>query len=264
MPKKENKDVIANSNNWHEAVTDLVQFWIQEGHSFSSGEVAGAIRTIRPELQFKVGSIGEMLRNAFHNQKLDMYMYPNNGCDTSTYPYQGLRIAQGLYPNRTPAGTEIFVYGPSQDAINDHDFEVYIPIMRESVADYPNPDSQAACVPALDVSMVINGRLAKSTIKASVWIDCRMMVPRAALEAAVYLGGKPMHGGDAVFVSQTANEVVILTENPGCNSPEFKSYEVWSSGGRVVFPSADKDNPYTPGTEFACKVEEGKIVVLLG
>lgn len=254
---QENKDAIVNSTDWREAVRDLVRFWIQDGRSFSSGEVAGALRIHRPEFKFRVGSIGEMLRDMFHGQELDNY--PDDGFGAPTYPYQGMRIAQGLFPTRTPAGTEVFVYGPSQDAIDEHPFEVYIPIPGEAVADYPDPDSQAASVPAPTVSMVINGRLAKSDIKATVWNDGRMMVPRAALEAAVYLGGTPMHGGDAVFVSQTSNEVVILTNDPGSNSPEFRSYEVWSSGGRVVFPS--NDTPFTAGDEYPCKVENGKITV---
>jgi len=251
----ENKTAIQHSPDWYAAVTDLTRYWIQEGRSFSSGEVAGAFRIHRPEFQFRVGSVGEMLRDLFHNRQLDTY--PDDGY--STYPYQGLRIAQGLFPERTPAGTEVFVYGPSQEAIDEHDFEVYIPIPGETVADYPDPDSQAASVPAPDVSMVISGRLATSDINATVWNDGRMMVPRAALEAAVYLGGSPMHGGDDVFVSQTGDEVVILTEDP--ESDEFKSYEVWSSGGRVVFKSNDKDNPYPAGKEFSCKVEKGKITI---
>jgi len=254
---QEIKDALVNSIDWRTAVTDLVRFWINEGRSFSSGEVAAAIRIHRPELQFRVGSVGEMLRDQFHSQNLDLY--PDDGYGSPTYPYQGLRIAQGLYPTRTSAGTEVFVYGPSQDAIDEHPFEVYIPIPGEAVADYPDPDSQAASVPAPTVSMVISGRLAKSDIKAKVWNDGRMMVPRAALEAAVYLGGTPMHGGDNVFVSQTPNEVVILTTDP--NSTEFKAYEVWSSGGRVVFPSIDKNVLFTAGEQYTCQVEDGKITI---
>ena len=260
LDSQDTKDAIKNSVDWRDAVKDLLNLWIQESRSFSSGEVASALRIHRPEFKFAVGSIGEMIRDMFHSREMDC-------CDDEFGQpidfYQGLRIAQGLFPTRTPAGTEVYVYGSSDETIDKYEFEVYIPLPGEDLSDYPDPDAQAASVPAPPVGLVIKGRLAKSDIKATVWVDGRMMIPRAALEAAVYLGGSPMHGGDDVFVSQTSKEVVILTADPGSNSPEFKSYEVWSSGGRVVFKSNDKDNPYPAGEEFSCKVESGKIVVAL-
>jgi len=254
-----NKDAIKASTDWREAAVDLIRSEISEGLSFSSGEIAAIIRVVRPELKFMVSKVGELIRDKFHDQELDQYN--DDGDGYPTYPYQGLRIAQGLFPDRTPAGTEVFVYGPSQEAIDEHDFEVYIPIPGENLSDYPDPDVQAASVPAPAASQVVSDRLTKTDIKAKVWQDNRMCIPRKALEAAIYLGDGVLGVSSDVFVSQTDTEIVVVMADP--NSTEFKSYKMWAtSGSRIAFASTDKDNPYVPG-EYNCKIEAGKITVNL-
>lgn len=249
-----NFQVIQNSPDWRTAVSSLLNFWISQDRCFSSGEVAATLRTHRPDLKFRVGGIGEFIRDNFHNQGLASY--PDNG-NGPNYPYQSLRIAQGLYPDRTQAGTEVYVYGPDSMAISNHEFEVYIPLPGQTLDDAPAVDPMIANTPAPSVAAVVSTRLANSDILAKVWPDGRLCVPRSAFEAAVYISGSALHGGEPVFVKQTDTKVTVLLTDP--NDSEYKSYMVTNSGGRIAFPNPTK--PYVHGNAYSCKIEKGKITV---
>ena len=111
-----NLDTIKNAINWRDAVNSLLTFWISEGRCFSSGEVAACLRTHMPDLKFSVPKVGEFVRELFYSS---IGPYPGGEAVV-----QVPRFTVGKFPDRTPAQTEVFVYGPTADACNAHDFEV--------------------------------------------------------------------------------------------------------------------------------------------
>lgn len=254
-----NAQVIANSSDWQTAVNDLLTFWTQEERPFSSGEVACALRTHRPDLRFSVLRAGEHIRDMFYSQTMSPY--------ASGMPFQVPRLTEGLYPHRTPAGTEVFVYAPSPEDGDEHDFEVYIPEPGQTIADAPQeavPQTQQAQsdnTGQTPTPVGIFGRkIAGANVVAKVHPDKRLCVPRSAFELAVHFGSKPMRGGDPVYVQQEGTKVVISLEDPGNGA---KPYDLSATRGRVLFPSADPSRPFTPGDVFQVQVQAGTVVVKL-
>lgn len=250
-----NLDVIKNSPDWRTAAEALIFFWTQEGRCYSSGEVAAALRTHRPDLQFMVGSVGNHIREMFHNQQLPSYMDVTGNSPAGIYPFQDIRVCTGIYPHRTPGGTEVCVYGPSQDAVRVFEFEIYIPKPGETSADAPPPDPGAD--PALDSPASYAATVATKQFIARVWPDSRLAVPRRALEAAAKLAGNALQGGAPVWVKQTAAEAIVSLGDP--NDPDYKTYTVTNSDSRVAFHSVN--GPFVPATAYNCAVDAGKIVI---
>jgi len=252
-----NAQAIANSADWRTAVTDLLTFWMQEGRPFSSGEVSCALRTHRPELRFSHLSVGEHLRDLFYSQTLPPYQ--------TGQPYQVPRLTEGLYPTRTRAGTEVFVYAPAPAEGDQHDFEVYIPEPGETIADAPAQavgQTQQAQQNGSGVTPVtiFGAKVANVDIKAKVHDDKRLCVPRSAFELSVHLGAQPMRGGEPVYVTVEPNVVSISLNDPGNGA---KAYDLSQTRGRVLFPSPDPANPFAPGDVFQVKVEKGLLTIEL-
>lgn len=258
---------IASSPDWRSAVNDLVSAWINEGRCFSSGEVASALRLHRPDLAFSVPTLGEYIRDQFYNQALPEY--PDDGCFPSqpTKPFSVPRFTTGLYPDRTPAGVQVFVYGPSATACDAHEFEVFIPKPKkdgtmETMADAPAPATpvpQPARGQGKTPVFIGGAKTALDNTTVKVAADGRIYVPRAAFEAAVHLGGTPMRGGDPVYVTQTATEVTV-TLSP---VPNAKVYDLWRDRGKIAFGSQDVSKPFNPGDTFTVEVAAGKITIPL-
>lgn len=253
-------EVIKNATDWRDAVTALIGYWTEAGQCYTSGEVSAALRTHRPDMRFAVASVGTFVRDMFHDQELPFYVDENG---TGVYPWQDMRICAGLYPDRTPAGTEVFVYGPEAEAVQNAEFEIYIPKPGGSMDDAPAPDGNAD--PTLDSPQAVTAALMMaSNYVARVWPDGRLAVPRRALEAAAKLAGTPLHGGAPVFVRQTTSEAEVSLTDPGQGqNPEWKPYTITRSDARVAFNSLDGARPFVPGTTYVCVPSAGNVYIVL-
>jgi len=250
-----NLDAVKNAVDWRDAANDLIAFWTAEGRCYTSGEIAAALRTHRPDLRFAVSSVGAHVRELFYNQALPSYVDASYGTPVTAYPFQELRVCSGLWPDRTPAGTEVYVYGPNQADVQAAEFEVYIPKPGETIADAPAPDPNAD--PTLDGPQAFAATVKSRQYVARVWPDARLAVPRRALEAAAKLAGVPLQGGAPIFVKQTAAEAVVSLADP--NDPDFKAYTVTRSDARVAFHSVN--GPFVPGSAYGVLIDAGKVVI---
>jgi hypothetical protein len=258
-----NKTVITASPDWRTAVSDLLNAWISGFRCFSSGEVAAALRIHRPDLRFSVPSVGEYIRDLFYAHT--MPEYPDDGSGFGPlYPCMTPRVTVGLYPDRTPANTEVFVYGHTQADCDTHEFEVYIPKPGETMADAPVPASTPpAPTPGTPAARahgvaIVGAKVAVSTIVAKVHDDKRLCVPRTAFELAVHLTGTAMRGGDPVFVRVSPTEAVISLTDPNDGS---KQYDLSMTRGRALFPSSDPAVQFVPNDAYTVKVDPGRLTV---
>lgn len=256
---------IANSVDWRGAVVDLLNFWIPIGRCFSSGEVASAIRVHRPDLRFSVPNLGEFLRDCFYGGTLPTYppVDDGNGVMVDVPVTMSPRFTVGLFPDRTPAGTQVFVYGPEVGACDAHEFEVFIPnpSLGETMASAPQPATgtpQPVRGSVSKVAVTIGG--AKSPvgdIDATVYADGRLCISRAAFEACVHLSGTPIKGGDPVFVKCGPTEAVVTLDD----MTGSVRYDLWTTQGRIAF--TNPVTPFVPGAKHKLTIEAGKITVKL-
>jgi len=259
---------VANSSDWRTAVTDLLTAWIAAGRCFSSGEVAATLRAHRPDLRFSTTTLGDHVRNLFYRDMLPTYPPVNdgNGVAVDVPVLMASRITAGLYPDRTPANTLVFVYGPSAGACAAHEFEVFIPNLAagETMDSAPpvatpakkTPAPAARTGPSGKGPIIIDGnRVPVGDIEALVWTDDRLCIPRSAFEVAVHLAGTSIKGGDPVFVKCTANEAVITLEDTVGST----RYDLWTLVGRIAFRNLVK--PFVPGTRYKLDITAGKITV---
>ncbi len=197
---------LKNSADWRGAVGDLLALFASDNRPFSSGEIATALRTHRKDLVFSVPKVGEFIRDQFYNQALPLYVDQSGmaGAGTTIQPVQVSRFTVGKF--RTPANTEVFVYGPDTAACNGHEFEVYVAKPGETVADAPAPSTTATNVstgpgtPAHDGAVAAFGaNLAANPLTTKVRADdLRLYVPRDAFDALCRLGDKAVRAGDPV------------------------------------------------------------------
>jgi len=259
-------NVLDGFTDWRQTVDALIAYWASEGKCFSSGECAAALREHRPDLKFSVLSVGSYLRDLFYAQTMPGY---DDGMGGTEQPVQVLRPCEGLYPDRTPAGTEVYVYGADYDACDEHEFEVYIPCpwKGESVATAPAPAQGQTAMAQADPTgktptavQILGAKIATKDIRCSVQPDKRLTVPRNAFEYAVSLGGHPLRGGDSVWAVQDGCIVTIYTENPG--ETDQREYRLTTDRGRVLIPSAEA--PFTPGNVFSINVSAGMLAIDTG
>lgn len=258
---------IANSPDWRTAVVDLLTAWIAAGRCFSSGEVASALRVHRTDLRFSVPNLGEYLRDCFYGGTLPTYPDVDDGYGNMVplAVTMSPRTTVGLYPDRTPAGIQVFVYGPEVGACDAHEFEVFIPnpAAGETMASAPTP-AKGTPAPARGSQaggkgpVTIGGsKTPAGDIEATVWPDSRIGIPRSAFEVAVHLAGTPIKGGDPVFVTCTATEATVTLADVAGST----RYDLWTTGGRIAFANPAK--PFVPGAKFKLDITAGKIVVKL-
>ena len=265
-----NKTPIGNPNPtdpWRPIVDALLSYWVSLGRCFSSGEVAAALREHAPQLRFSVLSVGDYLRGLFYGNTLPQY--PDSANPGSfTQSFQVPRVTEGLYPDRTPAGVEVFVYCPSPTDGQVHQFEVFIPKPggSETMADAPVPQPTQTSMAAADPTgktpsavAILGAKIAVADIRATVHNDKRLCIPRSAFESAVALSGNPMRGGDPVWVTQVGSIVTVSTSDP--QDPSAKVYDVGRSEGRVLFPSLDPTIPFNVGDVFQVKVTSGQMTM---
>lgn len=256
---------IANSPDWRTAVVDLLTAWIAAGRCFSSGEVASALRVHRPDLRFSVPNLGEHIRDCFYGGTLPTYppVDDGTGVKVDVPVTMSPRTTVGLYPDRTPAGVQVFVYGPEVGACDAHEFEVFIPnpAAGETMASAPTP-AKGTPAPARGQSpkgpITIGGsKTPVGDVVGTVWVDGRLSLPRSAFEVAVHLAGTPIRGGDPVFVTCTATEAVVTLADVAGST----RYDLVTLKGTVAFRNPVV--PFVPGTKYKLAISAGKIVIKL-
>jgi len=275
--------VIAGATDWRTAVTDLIAWLVANDRCFSSGEIAAILRTNRPDLSFKVASIGEFVRDAYDNGNIPSY---DDGQGGTLYPTQVPRTTNGTartldgrtVVSKTPVGQAVFVY--AKDSVDGfaHDFEVYIPDFNDPDATRataytgapPAPtqtptvtsSGQVAQPPTQASGIIIQGSLKRDDLTAYVRPDRRLCVPRAAFEAFVAMTGTPLRGGpqgDPVYVDFVGNEVLI-TRDPA-TSGTSTPFHLWATRGRVAFLAAQGLPPFEPGDKYEITVRPDALVI---
>lgn len=255
-------NAIQTSSDWRAAVTDVVALFVSERRCFSSGEVASAIRLHRKDLRFEVPKMGAYIREQFYNQALPSYLEADG---TTLSPVQVSRFTTGRFPTRTPAQTEVFVYGPEVSNCHNHEFEVYIPKPGETLEDAPVPAVTTTAATTGPGSLehtnavaAFSAQPAMKDIRASVWPDGRCSVPRTAFEAACHLGGAPIRQGEPVYVTvESGVKAVITLVDP--QNGAARSYSVWKDQGRIAF--TNPVTPFEPGKSYKVSVAAGEITV---
>lgn len=258
-----NGTALAGFTDWRSAVDALLTHWANASRPFSSGEVAAALREHRKDLRFSVLSVGEHLRDLFYAGTMPQFPDDQGGFVPAT---QVPRYTEGLYPDRTPAGQQVFVYaGSDEDGLN-HPFEVFIPKPGESQMDAPVQATPQSTLAAQDPTgktktpvAIFGAKVAADQIQAVVHHDHRLIFNRTAFEAAVALSGKPMRGGDPVWVVQTPAILTVYTQDPG--DPTAKAYSLTQDRGRVHVPSQDPAYPFSPGQTYPVEVGAGTLTV---
>ena len=260
-----NASAIAGIMDWRSAVDALLTFWASKRRPFSSGEVAACLREHRPDLRFSVPGIGEYLRDLFYADTMPQFADDMGGLVVAT---QVARYTEGLYPDRTPAGIQVFVYAPEVAMGEVHDFEIFIPKPGETQNDAPVQATPQTTLAKQDTTgqtktpvFIFGAQIAVNIILAVVLSDHRMTFNRTAFEAAVALSGKPMRGGDPVWVVQTDDTLTVHTSDP--QDPNAKQYSLTTDRGRIHVPSADPANPFPSGKIYKIEVGPGTMVVML-
>lgn len=274
-----NKDIIENSPDWRSAVTDLLEFWTSESRCYSSGEVAAVLRQHRPDLAFSVLTLGSFIRDMFYADTLPQYADDGDGGGPVS-PMQQSRFTVGKY--RTPADTEVFVYGPNTDACDEHEFEVFVPQwnktcgVMETMADAPapavsTPASQTApgsathnASQAAYGNKIVSG--APSRLKPSDYrvrirkeTEPRMYIGRPVFEAYCHMNGTAIRAGQPVYVKvEPGVKVTITLTDPGDGAVPRK---LTASGGYLLSSSGDKANPFPMGESFPVKIDANAITV---
>jgi len=222
---------IATSVDWRRALYDLLGFWVPENRCFSSGEIATVLRTWRmDELKFAVTGLGRYLREEYEADRLPHY--------ATGRPVQVERWTAG--------GTMVFVYGPTQEDAEDHDFECFVPKPPAQGVSQPNasvpstttsvavPSVPAPVSTVVDPKVEITGKdpdLAEM-LYAQVYREGRVTVPRRAFERAVQLGHAAMASGMKVCVEHSPDGLkttIFLNPDPGTETHTI------STQGRVEY-----------------------------
>lgn len=260
-------EALKNSPDWRSGMSTILDLFAQDMRPYSSGEIASALRQNRPDFVFAVETVGKELRDLFYGQGLPGY--PDQGVTgptgTTNPPMQIGRFTVGKY--RTPAGKEVFVYGPDLSACNGHEFEVFVPRPGETMANAPAPavnTPAAATGPGSSVHTaavaVFGAQPAAKDIRASVWPDGRIGLPRAAFETFCYMNGNPIRVGDPVFVVVEPDvKATITVIDPGTGAA--KSHNLWKDQGRIAFSSPDSTKPFPAGKGYKVTVTASAIEV---
>ena len=210
-----------------EACDNLVTFWIAQGVPFTSGHVVNAIRSARTDLVFGQARVGSHLRGAFESGNLPSY---DDGFGNEQAVVRvGRRTT--LTNTRTPVGTEVFVYGASQDECDSFEFEINIaeaPKVSDGLgrqisaaaallgatpglaAGAPGASSIPPVAPSGTVQ-VAHGKMVPGTPMAAIHSDGRLCIPRIAFEALAFETGLPITGGEPLWAEVRGTSLTVRT-----------------------------------------------------
>ena len=226
-----------------EACDFLTTFWIAQGVPFTSGHVVNAVRSARQDLVFGQARVGGHLRNTFANGSLPSY---DDGFGGEQPVVQTPRRTT-LTNTRTPVGTEVYVYGPTANECNSFEFEINIaeaPHVSDGqggqisaaaallgatpglAAGAPGASTIPPVTPAGTVA-VANGQMVAGIPLASIHADGRLCIPRLAFEALAFETGRPIKGGEPLYVEEGNNVLTV-------------SQDQTSTGEVVARPTTDR------------------------
>lgn len=236
--------------DWMGATDALINLLVENGECFSSGEIAAHLRTFRPDLRFSVTSnVGEHVRDRFYANTMPLYPNPDG---TFTPVEMVPRTTAGF--TRTPPGTQVFVYGPSYNDADTHEFEVDIPKPGVQTPAAPNdayglPARPVQAPQPVQHAINLTPRKPLLDLRATVHNDGRCCIPRSAFEALLHETKTSLKGGDSVYVIVDGDEARIgLDREPGA-----QAYQLAAARGRVLFPHPA--HPFTPGDAYKLTVE---------
>ncbi|MFT4976096.1 MAG: hypothetical protein ACI8S6_001991 [Myxococcota bacterium] len=239
--------------DWMGAADALIEEAVAEGTCFSSGELSAYIRTYRPDLVFSANhDIGQHLRQRHQ---------------AGTLPHYTGDVAVTQLPRTTlgyshsPAGINVFVYGPDERSVNTHLFEVDIPRPGGTVpADDALPPAPTQATTPVTPTRTATSRPAPSRHRttAQVHVDRRLCVPRWAFTALSALLGRDISGGDDVYVAQLGGTVHVTVDA----APSAIKHRLVASRCRLLF-TARGDNTFAPGTSYPITVAADGIHIAL-
>jgi len=221
--------VLSNVASWQQGTTSLVDLYTSNDAPFTSGHVVRELRTFRPDLAFRQRSVGEHVQEMYWNQQI---VYQGG------IAVQVPRTTTGK--GRTPAGQDVFVYGPDSHVAYSLDFEIDIPVAGAkappSSPQSPQPPPQGASSPA--------------DYRCAVHSDRRLCVPRAALNALSAKRNKNITHTTEAWVSLDGDQAIVSFD-PHSGAV---NYALSASRGRVLFakPGAGQ---FEPGTMYQGKLD---------
>lgn len=238
--------------DWKGALDSLIELFAHKGVPFSSGELAAHLRTFRPDLRFSVtNSVGDHLRSRFH---MDTLWHTDESGDEIPL-VQVPRVTEGW--SRTPPGQSVFVYAVNRTDGESHPFEVEIPLPGAQAQIEPDGLPAIPVQPATPQPHFVKlaPRKAASNLSATVHVDARLVIPRAAFEELLHATNTALSGGDSVYVSISDEEVRIALDP----SPGYKAYSLQATRGRILIRNDKQD--FNPGSTFPIEVEGDELVV---
>jgi len=238
---------LAGERTWQDALCALVDHFTTHDRCFSSGELAAELRLQRPDFRFAVTEIGEFVKDLFHSGAIEWRDRQGRVTPALQIP----RRTAGI--SRTPAGTEVFVYGPTPIQGLAHAFEVDIPRPAFQPTALERQRFAAAAAQA-DAAMI-----------ASVHGDGRLCVPRRAIEALSHATGVAIRGGDSVWIALdpglrggVGSLRIHLEPGDACTA-----HALQPERGRLRFSSPDPAQPFAPGDRFEIVVRGSALLVVL-
>lgn len=216
----------------------LAEFWIEQGVCFTSGHIVNALREARGKsLMVNQRPTGQVIQQAFEDGDLPSY---DDGFGGSR-PMRKLR-ATTRTDTRTPVGTEVYVYGPSEDEIDLFEFEINIaeaPMVNDGMGgqtsaatallnatpNVPASDPNASPIPPVQPSgkvAIANGKMVPGTPIAAVHSDGRLCLPRIAFEALAFETGVPVVGGEALYVSVLEDGNIFISQQNQSESVDVR------------------------------------------
>ena len=258
-----------------EACDNLTTFWIAQGVPFTSGHVVNAVRSARTDLVFGQARVGSHLRGAFESGNLPAY---DDGFGGDQAVVRVGRKTTGI--GRTPVGTEVFVYGPTQDDCDSFEFEINI-AEAPAVSDGQGGQISAAAallgatpglaagapgastIPPVAPSgtvQVANGKRVPGTPLAAIHSDGRLCIPRIAFEALAFETGIPIKGGEPLYAACNGNKLVVTTFPTG-GAPVIPTTDRLRLHLNLEGPLAVHGTPFPTGKTFDIKVSSTGLTI---
>jgi hypothetical protein len=243
----------------------LGEFWVEQGVCFTSGHGVNALREARGRgLMVNQRPTGQALTDYFESGDMPAY---DDGAGCPVRPLRKLRYTERT-DTRTPVGTGVYVYGPTEDEIDCFEFEIDIasaPMVDDGMGGQTSaatallnatpttaPGSPVASpIPPVQPSgtvAVAHGKMVPGNPLAVVHSDGRLCVPRIAMEALAFETGEAITGGEPLYVTTSGKSISISQDA--------------ASGGVASLPTTDRlrlhltipGAPVVQGTEYGITV----------
>jgi hypothetical protein len=228
------KEYLKYAKSWREAVSIIVDGKMNNYECFSSGEITKEIRTYRPDLRFSHWDVGQYMRDLYYDG--EMIDFDDN------MAVQVPRRTQGK--SRTPAGIEVFVYGPDYESAQNHDFEVEIP---RAQVDMSIPYDEYGTQPNEDSQFSFNDDKVVATVQG----DNRLTIPRSAFDSFMLKTGQKIAFGDKIHIKYDPDDMKVKVSLSQIDNS--KPYELTRDRGRVKY-KPDEDPSWSSGEKFSVKV----------